>query len=339
MKKYFIFIFLFSNLVLSQVPPYQFYCDIKDTKVEAQVEYDSSRNVYKYIYTVYSGNKNNNPIDNLRINISTKVSYEPIDPDLYDNCSGFNNELVGNEIKEARQKYSRNAIPVGLSNPWNYEGCGTMGHMRDSKGNDLGIIAGLGFPEIQPGESASGMKIEAKFPPGIRDFEIIPDFSVCYDHIPQDEEHWDVFPEGATDYEGFTRPKGFGKDEDWYFRGKTIGPIDPVDYQFYNGGGQKPDDVNLFLKYANPQGRETKLKNGESFDLIIYYGDTTIPSTFKAELNGQDITSKFHPVKGVAEVVKFTFPLGRNTLVLSIDGKNQKGNTATDTDRLVFVVE
>ncbi len=149
-----------------------------------------------------------------------------------------------------------------------------------------------------------------------------------------DDEHWEKEPEG------YTRPKGYGYDTDWYLYGKTIGPVDPAEYQFYNGGGQKPDDVNLFLKYANPLEHQTKLPPGvNEFDLIVYYGDTIIPSTFKAELNGVDITSKFQPAKGIAEVEHLVLQKGRNTLVLSVDGKNQKGSTATDTDRLVFIVE
>ncbi|MEJ5167342.1 MAG: hypothetical protein WHV67_10000 [Thermoanaerobaculia bacterium] len=96
----------------------------------------------------------------------------------------------------------------------------------------------------------------------------------------------------------------------------------------------------MFLKYANPLERETKLPQGEStFDLIVYYGETIIPSTFKAELNGVDITSKFQPIPKLAEVEKLTLQPGRNTLVLSVDGKNQKGQIATDTDRLVFIVQ
>ena len=328
-----LFFIILSSLVLSQIQPYEFYCYIKDTKIEVQVNYDSSKGIYSYIYSVYSGTKNTGWIDAIQIDISTKTKHNPKDLDLFDNCRRLSSPISGLNI-DYYKRFSEFAIPVGLSTPYSEITCGSS-KITDEYGNDIGAYAGLGIPFfLEAGDSVSGLTIQAKFPPGIRDFRIIPDFGRCYKHIPKTEEYWDIGVEG-----GFTRPKGFGKDEDWYFRGKTIGPIDPVDYQFYNGGGQKPDDVNLFLKYANPQGRETKLKNGESFDLIIYYGDTTIPSTFKAELNGQDITSKFHPVKGVAEVVKFTFPLGRNTLVLSIDGKNQKGNTATDTDRLVFVVE
>jgi hypothetical protein len=38
------------------------------------------------------------------------------------------------------------------------------------------------------------------------------------------------------------------------------------------------------------------------------------------------------------EVEKLTLQSGRNTLLLRVDGKNAKGQSATDTDRLVLVV-
>ena len=70
------------------------------------------------------------------------------------------------------------------------------------------------------------------------------------------------------------------------------------------------------------------------------YASTTIPATFSARLNGVDITSLFHPQPGTFETVQLVFlQPGRNVLVLSIDGTVSSGRVATDTDRLVFIVQ
>mgnify|MGYP005846130457 CR=1 FL=1 len=340
MKKFFLAFILFSSLVFSQVPPYEFYCDISHSKLNVNVTYDSSRGVYIYSYEIQAGQQNTGYIVGLAIDISTKTKHIPkIDPSLNDNCSP-------KDWPNFQEFLSEYAIPVGLSRSDNIQEC--LAHKRTDATmamQDIGAWAawggtsceeGLEAPArgIEPGETFSGLIMEAKYPPGIRDFIMRPDETFCYSHIPVNDIYWD------NDGEGWTRPKGWGKDEDHWLYGKTIGPVDPSEYEYYNGGGQKPDDVNLFLKYANPTEHSTNLPSGQNtFDLVIYYGSTISPSTFSAELNGQLITSLFSPFPGIAEVVHLQLQPGRNTLILKVDGKNKKGSTSTDTDRLVFIVK
>ncbi len=107
----------------------------------------------------------------------------------------------------------------------------------------------------------------------------------------------------------------------------------------FDGGGQRPRDVNKFLSYANPSESQTTLPAGTTtFPLHIFYGKTIIPGTFKAELNGVDISSAFNPVQGGDQVVMLNITSGRNVLVLSVNGQLPT-RIATDTDRLVFKVQ
>lgn len=107
----------------------------------------------------------------------------------------------------------------------------------------------------------------------------------------------------------------------------------------FDGGGQRPKDVNKFLSYVNPSESQTTLPPGTTkFPLHIFYGSTIIPSTFKAELNGVNIASSFNPVPGENQIVLLNLQSGRNVLVLSVDG-NLPTRVATDTDRLVFKVQ
>ncbi|NMB99504.1 MAG: hypothetical protein GYA35_04395 [Thermoanaerobaculaceae bacterium] len=107
----------------------------------------------------------------------------------------------------------------------------------------------------------------------------------------------------------------------------------------FDGGGQRPKDVNKFLTYANPSDSQTELPSGTTtFPLMIFYGKDIITSTFKASLNSVDLTSLFHPKVGTYETVNLPISSGRNVLILSVDG-NLPNRIATDTDRLVFIVK
>ncbi len=106
----------------------------------------------------------------------------------------------------------------------------------------------------------------------------------------------------------------------------------------FDGGGQRPKDVNHFLSYSNPTADRTSLPAGTtSFPLMIFYDPADIVSTFTATLNRADVSGLFHPVAGGFEIVKVPLQSGRNVLELSIQG-NLPSRVATDTDRLVFLV-
>jgi len=120
-----------------------------------------------------------------------------------------------------------------------------------------------------------------------------------------------------------------------FYYPKTIGADISIGY---DGGGQRPSDVNKFLSYIRPSERQTTLHPGTTtYNMMIRYGDTIITSTFNAELNGMDITSLFNPAPGGTEAVTLNLSQGRNTLVLSVDA-NLTNRIAGDKDRLVFIV-
>lgn len=107
----------------------------------------------------------------------------------------------------------------------------------------------------------------------------------------------------------------------------------------FDGKGQRPADVNSFLSYLRPMEAQTTLLQGQTtYYLLIFYGKTILPETFKATLNGTDIKTSFNPKADSSEAVKLNLQKGRNTLILSGDGIRDAGKKATDTDRLVFVV-
>ena len=106
----------------------------------------------------------------------------------------------------------------------------------------------------------------------------------------------------------------------------------------YDGSGQRPRDVNKFLSYVRPSQRQTSLPAGTTtYNSIIVYGDSIIPSSFKAELNGLDITSLFNPIPEGTDAVTLNLNQGRNKLILSVDA-NLTNRVANDKDTLLFMV-
>ena len=102
--------------------------------------------------------------------------------------------------------------------------------------------------------------------------------------------------------------------------------------------GQR-SDVNNFLTYSNPIQTTNSLPTGTTeTTIVINYGPTTDAGTFKATLNRIDITSIFNPSPNTSEIVTIQLDEGRNTLNFLIDGLRTDGKTATDKDRLVFIV-
>ncbi len=116
-----------------------------------------------------------------------------------------------------------------------------------------------------------------------------------------------------------------------------------VIWQFWDGsplssGGGQRSDVDDFLMFANPLQESTALPAGSSsFPITIIYGTTISTSTFQATLNGQPFGG-FHPVAGTSETVSVPLSQGRNVLLLTVDGVRADGRTATDRDRLIFLV-
>jgi hypothetical protein len=106
----------------------------------------------------------------------------------------------------------------------------------------------------------------------------------------------------------------------------------------FDGGGQRPRDVNKLLSYINVTGASTDLPLGAtSFTLNVLYGRTVVPATFSATLNGADVSALFNVSPGTSQRV--TLPLGRGRNVLELGVQGLVGTrTVADKDRLVFSV-
>lgn len=99
----------------------------------------------------------------------------------------------------------------------------------------------------------------------------------------------------------------------------------------FDGGG------NHFLSFASPVRQATLVPAGQNnFPVLIFYGSTITPASFTASLNGQDLSSTFHPVAGTFETVNVPLPNGLSSLNFQVSGTTAGGQIATDNDTLQF---
>lgn len=292
------------------------------TTISVEVQYDEGCGCYSYNYTIYSPSTNKGKICDISTNFKASKSYKTIDEIL-----SFNSQYDYpiQSIRDMDKNLMFNQLPYSV--------------LSCPDGWDSGPHTGIGaFKEqyyLNPGQTVA-FKIASKFPPGT-ERELIFE--------PDDEDLWilwlDQYETGPNAY--ITPPEAeppVPTAEFYQYKVKTIGPVDPEELDLYNGGGQKPDGVNLFLRYGSPKQSQTELPSGTGkFEIFIYYGKTIKPETFKATLNDQDIKGLFHPVPGGGDYVKINLQNGRNVLIFSVDGLNEKGQTANDKDRLVFIVK
>lgn len=192
-------------------------------------------------------------------------------------------------------------------------------------------LADLDVPSpytIKPGETLSGFSVKTMTAPGAGAY-----YARGFTHIPSATSEAD-FEQLAQN-----RPDHFTEDS---FSGETTGPV-IASYL----GGRRPA-VDGFLGFLNLQKRENVFKSPALIVLkFSMSGETVYRDTFKAKLNGVDVTSMFHntTMYGGDLSANFTMdssPLkpGRNVIETSVDGQVPgTARDATDTDRVTFYVE
>ena len=87
------------------------------------------------------------------------------------------------------------------------------------------------------------------------------------------------------------------------------------------------------LSYALPTATRVELPRGETAaTLVIVYAPGIARETFRATLEGRDVSARFKPAPGGAEVVRLPVAAGSSALVLSVQGN---GIVHTDTLEIV----
>lgn len=278
---------------------------IADTEVQVQVTYAPLTGIYEYRYTLASGTTNAGEIVRFVMDVGTAAPQTNLrDPDLFSDGSRFLDEDIGDPAYAIPPR----TIPVGVQAPYPFIGW-VSGVSIDGWVIWGATDIGRG---ILPAQIQDRFIIQAKAPPGARAYRIEPNYE-------------------STDEEGLM-------PQEFWVSGTTVGPVLPEELNLINGKGQSAV-VNEFLAYSNLVATRTILPaNAKGFDLAVKYGNTTLPGTFAATLNGVNVTPSFRPSPGAFDVVRIPLVKGRNKLLLSIEGLKPSGAQSRDTDSLTFIV-
>lgn len=281
---------------------------VKGSSLTGDVTYDAVRAVYRYSYTINAPVANLAPIRKVLIDLSGKVARPQLDPSLAEN------------IRRWSVKQPATTIPVGITvqdlTQW-----GSSSVAADGRAYFMSEEPAYA---LSPGSSKGGFVLESKLPPGIRRAWIVPSMQPWVDALaglpPKDAE--------------FEKPLS---EESFTIETTTVAPADITNADLYDGGGQQPAEVNKFLRYAAPLDNRVKVPANSTSTVIVYYGSTISAATFAATLDGADVTSRFHPVPGGADVVTIAIGTGTSKLHLSVDGTKASGGKGTDSDTLTFL--
>lgn len=281
---------------------------ITGSTISCEVSYDATRRVYRYAYTIHAPVTNLAAVRGATIDLSGKLARPQADASLAEN------------VKRWTLLQATTTIPVGVTVPNRPQWDGSV----NAAGRAY-FTARESFA-ILPGGTKDGFVLESRLGPGVRTAELIPSKKAWWDV-------WENLPQ-TTEHVEFVRPLS---ERDFVITTTTIAPVESTDANLFSGGGQQPAEVNRFLAYAAPHESRNNVPANSSYTVIVYYGETINPSTFRATLDETDITGRFHPAPGGVDAVEISLATSTTKLHLSVDGTKASGGKATDSDTLTFL--
>lgn len=308
-----------STVIAAWVEPF-----ITDAKIDIAVGYDAASGIYTYRYTIVNPASNFAAIRFIVLDVSPDAQPVTVADKPFMDKTGL---VTDGSVKRDHSTYSGKSLSLGVESPtgW-YAAIGQEG--------DVTWIPdapwGQPFDYIDPGEIVEGYTLNTRVPPGAVTSILKP-----YVDMGPGSPYAQYGELCGEDNSPCPDPRTF-----WHTL-TTVGPVLPRERVLIDGKGQRSTDVNTFLRYANPSDSTTVTlpANASTYPLAVVFGETIDPGSFSATLNGADISTQFTVNAGETSVASLALANGRNTLVLSIDGLRNDGRTATDTDRLTFIVK
>lgn len=282
--------------------PYLRDDDISATKVTVEVGYDAQGR-YVYTYDIEAPEDNTGYILSYELDIScTEV------PD----ARGFD---VSSYPPDATHSLSTDEkhVPVAVGAPW-----GQAGLWGVSESNEIHWLVG-----IEPGERAQGLQVISPYPPGSREYRLVP--SADY--------RWDEW-----DYSGVMEDDpDLPWLDDWIVAGVTTGPACPGE-EYPGGGGGGGDDggdkrfpgtgfrgesveANELLTYSTPLRDHLHVPAGtKELEMTIHYHEAIDSRTFQVTPNKHHLRKLFNPKPGTSETVRIPLEKGKNRIQLQVQG-------------------
>lgn len=281
--------------------------DISNTIVDVDISREGD--IYRYSYTIISSTTNIGTISNFLLDLSCGLEFSGVEIPVPAERPGYE----GNISRDG------NHVPAELlAEP------GTSGLYAITVFNHA-----LWGVHIPPGTQMGRLSVLSPAPPGPRSYRIEPLFRTdpSWDYSGLDEETPDV-----------------PWIDDFTVTGIVMGPAcekDDSQSDLFLGSGTEPYNINTLLSYSEPKRDPVYLDNdGDSIRLTIHYAESIQKNSFKAKLNGLDISDRFEPIPGKQETVSIDGPWKRlNRLSLSVLGvvdgrvKGQSGEKRPEHSR------
>lgn len=187
----------------------------------------------------------------------------------------------------------------------------------------------LAAHSIGPGAATSGFKLVSPDPPGTVTYYVKGE-------VPE--------PVLAEDGDADALPAFDSDIEVDSVSGSTIGPVPVAAPEFFEGGRRPATDA--FLVFVNLVDGDVRTNRTSIIVKFGARGETVDQSSFRAELNGVDVTAAFvaasapGDLAGLFTVGSSPLKVGKNVLLTSISGIiPSTGRMAGDVDRVTFTVQ
>ncbi|MEW6411997.1 MAG: hypothetical protein AB1483_05920 [Candidatus Zixiibacteriota bacterium] len=132
---------------------------------------------------------------------------------------------------------------------------------------------------------------------------------------------------------------GIGETHSYCLRFDRIDAANCLAWGGFDGESNEAPEIDRFLSYVNISQTTVPLRSSTTeFRLIISYGQAIDPTSFRAAVNGYDITDLFSASPSGLGVVTIPLSASENTLVLSVEGETSDGK-AQDIDSLIFLIQ
>ena len=269
----------------------------------SSVSFDSVSGMYRYDYSFSNAAASTGWISDIHFSVIGG-------PDALAVFSGGRgDDYAATPMPSGRLRAS--IVPLDVFVPPGWEGfVGLSGNLRWGMGWDINGPGAL----IPPGQTATGFYVKSPAPPGTRIVSLVAAWDGTLPNTRLVTDPVIKLP--------ILAPVALEEGEGPQF--------------FFRGGSNNPAVVDRFLSYRLPTQKTTVLAAGQKAVVVPFFGETTIPSTFQATWNGQDVSSRFVAAPGRYGAVALEPQSGRNVLVISIQGAKPGGGVGTDTDRLLW---
>ncbi|QKT02790.1 hypothetical protein HUS23_02655 [Ectothiorhodospiraceae bacterium 2226] len=306
--------------------------DISPTTISVDVTRNAHGH-YAYTYDLVMPEENTGTVNIFALSISCAHAVDPRGFDLQDYPTA------------AMGSFSRNGlhVPVAVDASW---GQSASFGISESNWVHWGMFA-------RPGSSRRGLRLISPYPPGAREYHIIPTM---------------LYKLSEWDYDSFDKDDPtVPREDDMTVAGITTGPACPGEEYPDDGGGEGPGDGirfagspfssqhelrNDLLTYSAPLRDQFHVPAGtRELELIIHYHEAIDPRTFRVTPMQSQARRLFNPQPGSSETVRIPLQPGKNRIELQVqeafvppgrrDGSEaaaERGRGGVAMDRDVFVI-